>query len=516
MNAGSGLSFSNVTGSGHEPSSILYPKTSAEIVEIVQEARRSKTPLYPVSTGLNWGYGSQSPIVPESVVVKLSEMRGILNADEISIDHPIALIEPGVTQGQLSEFLSKRCPELTFNVTGSSAKTSIIGCALDRGVGYFGPRKEDIFGLEFVAGTGEVIRTGFRRLGDDSPLAQCHPYGLGPIIDGLLFQSNYGIVTSACLSLRQRRPVEVAVSLSLRNPRDLGAFITELARLKREGLLTSVTHIGNRDRNHSTLMYGITKYLEKSCGLSSSQAEEEARKALSLLAPHEWTSLASVTGNKGQVKACLAEIRSRTKHLARLLVVTSRKLDLGFSVMHALRFISLARSQAAAIHAMRPLHDLALGKPTDLPIQNLLWKFKHPNLDPVELDMSDCGLLFVNPALPLDGEIIADVVDEMRSIGRRYNHPLYMTLNIETNTSLVAVVNLLFNRADQAEVRRAHECASALLDYILSVGLAPYRARVDMMGRIVSEDDPFWIKARDLKKVFDPDNIISPGRYNLL
>ena len=46
-------------------------------------------------------------------------------------------------------------------------------------------------------------------------------------------------------------------------------------------------------------------------------------------------------------------------------------------------------------------------------------------------------------------------------------------------------------------------------------GLSPYRARVDMMSQVVSADDPFWQFVRRLKSVFDPDNIIAPGRYNL-
>ena len=106
-------------------------------------------------------------------------MNRILNAESISVNNPVAVIEPGVTQMQLYEFLQNHCPELTFNVTGSGKETSIIGNALDRGVGYMGPRREDLFGLEIVLGTGEILRTGFRRLGESSRLAHSHPFGLG-------------------------------------------------------------------------------------------------------------------------------------------------------------------------------------------------------------------------------------------------------------------------------------------------------------------------------------------------
>ncbi len=509
------LGTANVTGRDTDIVGVVSAHSAGEVRSQVEQARRSGTPLYPVSAGMNWGYGSASPVVPGCQVLDLSGMNRILNADDISVDNPVAIVEPGVTQGQLSDFLEEHCPALTFNVTGAGRDTSIIGNALDRGVGYFGPRKDDLFGLEVVTGTGEIVRTGFRRLGDASPLAHSHPFGLGPMLDGLFFQGNFGIVTSACFRLRPRRPREVAVSLALRRDEDLPAFIDALARLKREGLLTSVTHIGNRARTVSTLSYGVTRYLEDACGFDATAAAAEAERAMKVVAPHEWTSLASVSGNTGQVRAAIREIRQRTRKIARLMVITERLLDVGYAVTHRLRAIPFMRANAAAIAATRPLHRLALGVPTDIPIQNLLWKFGHPNDRAVELDASRCGLLFISPALPLDGRLACEVVTGMQEVASRHRHILYMTLNIETETSLVAVINLLFDRSVPEEVERAHRCADDLLDYMRGRGLEPYRARADMMEKIVAADPDYWRLIHQLKTVFDPDNIIAPGRYGL-
>jgi 4-cresol dehydrogenase (hydroxylating) len=505
----------NVTG-WHQPTAGRVSASSTEeVVAIVRQARLSRSPLYPVSTGRNWGYGSDSPVEPGCTVLDLSPMNRILNASQISVDNPVAMIEPGVTQGQLHEFLAAHCPELTFNATGSGRDTSIIGNALDRGVGYHGPRRDDLFGLEVVTGTGEVLRTGFRRLGDASPLAQSHPFGLGPMLDGLFFQGNFGIVTSACFRLMPRRPREVAVSLALRRAADLPAFIDELARLKREGLLASVTHIANRDRTHSTLSYGIARYLERECKLHPQRALEETRQAIDIVAPHDWTSLASVSGTRGQVRTAVREIRRRMRPLARLIVVSERLLDLGYALAHPLRFLRYARVNAAAIASMRPLHGLALGVPTDVPVQALLWQFGHPNERAVELDQSRCGLIYISPALPMDGRTAVEAMEGMNAVAARFGQTLYATLNLETTSSLVAVVNLAFDRSVPEETERAHACADALLDFIQSKGLQPYRARADMMAQIVAQDPDYWRKIHELKKVFDPDDIIAPGRYNL-
>ncbi len=118
------------------------------------------------------------------------------------------------------------------------------------------------------------------------------------------------------------------------------------------------------------------------------------------MAPNEWTALGAVTGNAGQVKAALHEIKQRMGDLARVQEITGSLLDFGFSVTHALRFIPFARAFAAALAATRPLHGLALGIPTDVAIDNLLWKFGRGDLPASQLDQSNCGLLFISPALP--------------------------------------------------------------------------------------------------------------------
>lgn len=510
-----GAASTNITGRDRPVLTVLKPQSTNEVVELVRQARHDKTPLYPVSRGYNWGYGSASPVTAGCTLVDLSGMNRILNADKISLSNPVALVEPGVTQGQLYDFLHAHCPQLTFNVTGAARDTSLIGNALDRGVGYFGPRKEDVFGLEVVCGSGQVLKTGFRRLGEDSPLAHSHPFGLGPMLDGLFFQGNFGIVTSACFRLLPRRPKEVAVSLALRKDSELGAFVAELAHLKREGLMTSVTHIANRARSQSSMMYGMTHYLEQACGFTPDRALGEAQKAINLIAPNEWTSLGAITGTAGQVGAALKEVKKRMKHLARVMVVTERLLDVGFMLTHALRFLPFARAHAAAIVAIRPLHALALGVPTDVAIDNLLWKYGRSDLSAVQLDQSHCGLLFINPALPPDGKLIAQLIDSLNAVAAQHGHTLYMTINIETPTSLVAIINLLFDRSKPDEVERAHRCADELLRHIHHQGLEVYRARADVMADIVSRDPAYWQTVRALKQELDPDNIIAPGRYNL-
>lgn len=482
---------------------------------MIRDARSRKIPLHPLSTGLNWGYGTAADIPKGVELVDLSGMRRILNANEISQKNPVAVVEPGVSQGQLAEFLRVHHPGLMFNVTGSARDTSLIGNALDRGVGYFGPRREDLFGLEVVTGAGAIVRTGFRRLGEESPLAHCHPFGLGPMLDGLFFQANFGIVTSACFKLLPRPARQIAVSIALRNERDLPQFIEILAALKRERIMGTVTHIGNRARTRASLMHGIVNYLETHCSVRPADLIREAEGVLEIVAPDQWTSLGGIAGTRAQVRAAFTEVRSRLRGIARVMDIDDGKLNFGYGLFNAFKIIRWARANAAAIAAIRPLHGLASGVPTDVAIDNLLWKFGRPDLPAQDLDQTRCGILFISPALPMDGHFVAKTVEEMSARAKDFGHQLFVTINIETENSMVAVTNILFDRSDVSACANAKACANALHELIRSRKLEVYRARVDMMDKIVSADSEYWRTIRQLKEVLDPDHIISPGHYNL-
>ena len=79
-------------------------------------ANRFRIPIYPISSGLNWGYGSRVP--PQSgVLVDLRRLNRIVEFDE---ELAFVTIEPGVTQRQLQAFLEARGSRLWMDATGAS------------------------------------------------------------------------------------------------------------------------------------------------------------------------------------------------------------------------------------------------------------------------------------------------------------------------------------------------------------------------------------------------------------
>jgi 4-cresol dehydrogenase (hydroxylating) len=107
---------------------ILRPADVREVSECVRIANRFRVPLYPISSGRNWGYGSKVP-ARDGVLLDLGRLNRIL---ELNDDLAYVTLEPGVTQRQLHEFLRSRGSTLWMDATGASPECSVIGNTLER------------------------------------------------------------------------------------------------------------------------------------------------------------------------------------------------------------------------------------------------------------------------------------------------------------------------------------------------------------------------------------------------
>jgi 4-cresol dehydrogenase (hydroxylating) len=91
-----------------------------------------------------------------------------------------------------------------------------------------------------------------------------------------------------------------------------------------------------------------------------------------------------------------------------------------------------------------------------------------------------------------------------------------LTVNLINAKASEAVVSLGFNRRDEKQTAAARACIAELEEHYIKNGLPLLRYSISSMQRHISETDPFWRTVRDLKKALDPNNIIAPGRYNLI
>ena len=87
-----------------KPKAVARPGSEDEVQALVAWANQTGTPLVPVSSGAPHFYGDTVPSVPGAVMVDLSRMDKIIKVDS---RNRIAVIEPGVTYGQLQPVLAK-------------------------------------------------------------------------------------------------------------------------------------------------------------------------------------------------------------------------------------------------------------------------------------------------------------------------------------------------------------------------------------------------------------------------
>ena len=150
------LSFVNAI----KPAKIVKPQSSLEIQELVKLANETGTPLIPVSSGPPHFRGDTVPGTGDAVIVDLSSLKKILRVDRY---HRVAMVEPGVTFGELIPAVTKAGIRLNLPLLPRQSK-SIVGSLLEREPVIMPKYQWDISDplacLGLILGTGDEFNTG--------------------------------------------------------------------------------------------------------------------------------------------------------------------------------------------------------------------------------------------------------------------------------------------------------------------------------------------------------------------
>ena len=502
----------SVCASQRQVVAVLRPGSLEDVQKIVATANVHKIPLYPISCGKQWGMGSRLPVKDGVAIVDLGRMNRII---EVSAQYHYAVVEPGVTQQQLLDHIKANNLPLMLNVTGSTSDTSLIGNAMDRGVGYFDSRAHGISNMQVVLGNGETIQTGFGHY-ENAKTKNLYHHGIGPSLDGLFPQGNFGIVTSACIDLMPKPDAHMAAIIRIDSEGKLPLLIDALVQLRSRGIFLTVAHVGNRERSYITLAPLLYKQL-----IEAGEPENEATriKAVKMLEDGgfgPWSAAIGVLGTKAQLKLAKREIRKAVGGFAKTMFLNDALVAGAKAIAEKLAFIPFVRTQLMMLKAVEPVYGFTRGEATDESLKAVYWAAgDFDQLDEPDPDHSGSGVLFCLPIVPAFGETVLEVVRDTAETFARHGFEAAITVNLMTTKAMEGVVSLAFDRGNEEQAKAAHACIQEMEAHYMEQGYPPYRIGINSMHHVVHENDPFWQTVRDLKQVLDPNNIIAPGRYNL-
>ena len=486
---------------------ILRPASREQVQECLRIANRFGTPLYPVSSGKNWGYGSRVPPIDGCAILDLSRLDRILDFSE---ELGYVTVEPGVTQARLHQFLQERQSGLWMDATGSSPECSLIGNAMERGFGHtpYGDHFAHVCGLEVVLPTGEVIETGSARFAD-SLTAAVSRWGVGPSLDGLFSQSNLGVVTRMSIWLMPEPEAFEAFFFRCDLNEGLPALIDALRKLRIHEVLRSSIHIGNDYK----VLGGLQQYpwaaVEERVPLSPEHMAA-FRKDLSF---GSWNASGGLYGTRQQVSEAKRLLkRALAGQPGKLKFLSSKTLRMAKRFAEPFRLFT-GWDIRRTVELVEPVFGLMRGVPTRHSLASAYWRKRMPVPEDRDPDRDRCGLLWYAPIAPAEGVQVARLAQIATETLLGFEFEPMISITMLTPRTVSCVVAITYDREIMGQDEQAMACYEEFVNRCNREGYYPYRLGIQSMVR-EKQPDAYSELIKKLKRTLDPSGVLAPGRYD--
>src|SRR5437588_3573388 len=427
---------------------VVRPETAEELRALVVLAHERGIPITPVVAG----YNVAGIAIPRQggVVLDLTRMNAIVELDREAM---YVVVEPGVTFGQLKEFLDAEAPELVYTYPFAPPFTSVMMNALLDGLNNLslphGAMGKWVNGLEAVLADGDVVRTGsggvVGRWFSRAPL---------PDLSGVFVstQGTTGIVTRIALQLQPKPPYR---RRWLAFAEDLESAYGTMRGLARTG---SFDDCGLMTWPAAKQLFGATRDLQKA-------ADE----------PFAYLMIDITGASQGELDARV-ELGQQ--------ILTENGIEQRFDADEVARLVP------------------ALAKMAELPT----------TLDFL-LDYPGGGLTWVGSYGPGD----TWVAGARRGLELLVEHgfpPFLVSRPMDGGHFYVLRFVVNFDKSDPGEVERVRTVMGKVADVVLDHDYVPYKPSADAAGRILDRAHPGFARMLDrVRDAFDPDRRMNPGRW---
>ena len=456
------MSFVNTV----RPVCVVKPTKAGDIQKIVNLANETLTPLVPVSSGPPHFRGDTVPGTGGAIIVDLSGMKKIINVDRA---RRVAMVEPGVTFGELIPAAEKEGIRLNMPLLPRKSKT-VIGSMLEREPVIMPKYQWDISDplacVEVIFGTGDEFRTG-QAAGPGTVAEQWAvggvqkaPYGPGTaswhrIIQGA--QGTMGIVTWASLRCEILPSLEepfVVGSSNLGTLLELASWLIRLRMVNECFIL-----------NSTNLAAIFTKKWPREY--------QNLRNALPA-----WTLFYTVAGYEffpeERVSSYIKDITKITQRLG----VEAVKAAGGVSANEILK---------------------AVQQPSGEPY----WKLRYKGA------CEDIFFLTINDKLE-------GLIGVMNGLAEKAGYPvsdmgIYLQPVVQ-GTGCHCEFNLFYDPANPSEANRVKELSTLAVKNLMDNGAFFSRPYGESARMIINRDAATVAVLNKLKKIFDPNYVMNPGK----
>ncbi|MDZ5456230.1 FAD-binding oxidoreductase [Azohydromonas lata] len=460
----------------HAPSAVLLASSVEEVQGVVRVCNEHRIPVWTISTGRNFGYGSAAPGERGQVVLDLRRMNRILHVDP---DLCTALVEPGVTYQQLYDYIQEKKLPLMLSFPAPSAIAGPVGNTMDRGVGYtpYGEHFLMQCGMEVVLADGQVLRTGMGSIPGDKAW-QVFKWGYGPTLDGMFTQSNYGICTKMGFWLMPKPPVFKPFAIKFDDEADIGDIVELLRPLRIAQVIPNAVVIAGTLWEAGGANVRRADYTQAS-GATPQAVIDRIKKDKGLGA---WNVYAALYGTQEQVDVNWKIITQ--------VVQGSGKGQL------------ITEEEAGGTQPFKYRAELMSGVPNLQEFGLYNWRGGGGSMwfAPVsQARGSECGKQ-VELATRILNKHGLDYVGEFIVGWRDMHH----------------VIDVLYDRSNPEETKRANACFHELLDEFEKQGYGVYRVNTAFQERVASTYGPVKRDVeRRLKRALDPNGILAPGKSGI-
>ncbi|MCJ7649603.1 MAG: FAD-binding oxidoreductase [Candidatus Lokiarchaeota archaeon] len=442
----------------HMPDFVVIPENREQLVELVKFCNIHVIPIVPYISGNNVS-GLTIPEQGGIIVDFGKKMNKIIHVDDNMM---YALLEPGVTFGQLEKYLDENFPHLRYSYPFAPPYAGVVGNVILSGMNNMscklGSMGDSINGIEVITADGEIARIGSCFYGkDEADVKSWWSRYPMPDLMGLFinWQGMTGLVTKCAVQLWPKpkyKKIYLAVTFGLT---DVASILREAGRTE---VVDDISAVSVEVVKMSVEVPEPTKY--------PGEPDFAALLVISAKTKNQFEA------KKEIVEEAIDSLNQNGKNII-----------------------------LADVDEFSKLFNLRVRCYLDLPAALLSL---------VEYS----GLTWFGSYAP--SHKLEELIEKVDKIFHKHEIPsfIYMKSMKSSHYSIFRPI-MRYMKFKEGEEERYHACLEEIADTCIDLGCIPYKTPTWMTAKLREKINPGWLKLFEkIKNCMDPNNIFNPGRWN--